>query len=236
MIVPRLLRLLALFLGIAFSVQAQSLRTMPLSAVGIDNAKRWVVKFTPLSLFDPNNTIQFGLERLLSQRHSIQVEIGYGWQGMNLWDMSQHGQYSHLENWRGRVEWRYYWRGGFIGPYLALEGLYRQANAFENGTIGLGCETGQCQYYQLYSLPISKYVWGGHIKFGRQFAISTNKRLVGDFYGGLGIRGNTVDRFSRPVGALDFRSSGGFLSIDPFTSSANVFISVSYGIKIGYSF
>ena len=232
----RSLRLLMLFFGIVSLGHAQSSQPMPVSTTGIDDAKRWVVKFAPLSLLDPNNSIAFGIERLLGQHQSIQLELGYGWQGMNLWDVTDRGQYSNLKIWRGRAEWRYYWRGGPIGSYMAVEGFYRQANATETGTFGLGCETGQCQYYQLYSLTIAKYVWGGHIKFGRQFAISTNKRLVGDFYGGLGFRGNTVDHFNRPSGSLDYHSAGGFLSIDPFTSSSNVFISVAYCIKIGYSF
>ena len=226
-----LIGLLTLLAGVA---QAQVINPDPLYATRQESARRWVVKFAPLSLFDPSNTVQVGIERMLGQRQAIQIEFGYGWQGLNLWRNSQSSRYSDTEIWRGRAEWRYYWRGGPIGSYMAVEGLYKRINAFEHGTVGIGCTNGPCQYYQLYTSPISKYVWAGHLKFGRQFRLSPNNdRLVGDFYGGIGVRGNTLDRTFQPDGFYYYQSSGLF---DLFSSTRYAVISVSYGMKIGYSF
>ena len=47
--------------------------------------RNWVVKVAPLSLLDPDNTIQIGVERLLGRQHAVQAEFGYGWQAINLW-------------------------------------------------------------------------------------------------------------------------------------------------------
>ncbi|WP_080055947.1 hypothetical protein [Spirosoma aerolatum] len=204
---------------------------------------KWVVKFAPLSLLDPSGTVQFALERTIGHQQSLQFEAGYGSQRTNIWqqpDNNHYTRYSQYEVWRGRAEWRYYWRRfqAPIGSYLALEGLYKQENAFENGTVGVGVneQTGQYQYYQLYSLPLSKHVWAFTVKVGRQFPLPFNNRFVADFYGGLGIRHRTITRPDRPEGYLFYSSSGSL--IDPFStaSSPYSFLNVSYGVKVGYTF
>src|SRR5919202_6575111 len=89
--------------------QAQTIVPNPDSSVSRkEPGSAWVIKFAPLSLFDPDNTIQFGIERRLGNRHGIQAEFGYGWQGMNLWQNSQNKRYSNREVWRTRAEYRYY--------------------------------------------------------------------------------------------------------------------------------
>ncbi len=233
----RLLWLLAWLLGGKSVAQSQigKLLPLPLSTIDAEQSQRWVVKFAPLSLFDPNNTIQFGIERLVGQHQSIQAEFGYGWLGMNLWRTTQDSRYSDNEIWRGRAEWRYYWHGGPLGSYIALEGLYKQVNARENGTIGLGCDTGPCQYYQLYSAPISKKVWAGHVKFGRQFRLLPNSnRLLADFYGGLGVRWSSLEQIPIPQNGFFYYKPSGLFNL--FSTTPYAAISISYGVKIGFSF
>ncbi|MVM37497.1 hypothetical protein GO730_07520 [Spirosoma sp. HMF3257] len=110
-----LIWLLAFLFGGVAPALAQTEKPMPLSSIFAEHSQRWVVKFAPLSLIDPSNTIQFGIERLVGQHQSIQAEFGYGWQGMNLWDVSQRSRYTDMKIWRGRAEWRYYWHGGLLG-------------------------------------------------------------------------------------------------------------------------
>lgn len=232
----RWIGLVCLCLTYQLTGKAQPVEPLPFPTPATRHIQKWVVKVAPFSLLDPTNTIQFGLERLINERHSIHAEVGYGWEGINLWRNTRYSRsrYSGIENWRGRAEWRYYWRGGLPGPYVALEGLYKQVTAHESGTVGIGCETGQCQYYQLFTRPISKYVWGGHVKVGRQFVLFNNERLVGDFYGGIGLRKNTVERAVQPDG-LYYYSGSGFL-VDPFSYNRYAIVSLSYGLKIGYTF
>ncbi len=215
--------------------QIGKLLPLPLPTIDAEQSQRWVVKFAPLSLFDPSNTIQFGIERFVGQHQSIQAEFGYGWQGMNLWRSTQDSRYSDIELWRGRAEWRYYRHGGPIGSYIALEGLYKRINARENGTIGLGCDMGPCQYFQLYSAPISKQVWAGHVKFGRQFRLLPNtNRLLADFYGGVGVRGSTLEQIPIPQTGVFYYNPRGLFNL--FSTTTFAAISISYGIKIGFSF
>ena len=232
-----LIGLLMLIFGQASAVRAQRIEPDPIYSTHAQPARPWVVKFAPLSLFDIDNTVQFGFERLVSQHSAVQLELGYGPQGMNLWQSSQNERYSDREIWRGRAEWRYYLdkTNQPRGRYVALEGFYKQVNVRESGTVGVGCTTGPCQYYQVFSSPLQKYVWGGHVKFGRQFALLANDRLLADFYLGLGFRRRIIDRF-QPDGDSFYYRSAGLTLFDSFSSIPYALISLSYGAKIGYSF
>lgn len=230
--------LLALLFGRAPALRAQRIEPDPLYSTHAQPTRPWVVKFAPLSLFDIDNTIQFGLERLVGQHSAVQLELGYGGQGMNLWQSSQNERYSAREIWRGRVEWRYYLdkTNEPRGRYVALEGVYKQVNVRESGTVGVGCKGGPCQYYQLFSSPLQKYVWGGHVKFGSQMTpIRDNNRLLLDVYLGLGFRRRMIERF-QPDGDTFYYRSAGLTLFDSFSLTPYTLISVSYGAKIGYSF
>ncbi len=233
----RLTGLLALLLGSASAIQAQRINPDPLYSIHTQEARRTVVKFAPLTLFDPDNTIQFGIERLMGQQHAVQLELGYGFQGMNLWETSQNQRYSDREVWRGRAEWRYYLRKTAQpqGQYVALEGFYKQVNVRERGTIGVGCSTGSCQYYQLFTAPLQKYVWGGHVKFGRQFPlIAHNDRLLVDLYLGLGFRRRMTERYQSSGNS--YYGSAGYTLFDTFSPTPHALISIAYGVKFGWAF
>lgn len=225
--------------SLLFTANAQSVSSSSNSQNSQAYLPRWIVKFAPLSLIDPSNTIQFGVERIMSRQHSLQVEFGYGWQGMNMWrNHNSESRYSNLEVWRGRAEWRYYWRRdpAPIGGYTAIEGLYRRNTAIEHGSVGIGSPSDmyQYQYYQLYSLPVSNQVWAITLKIGRQFSMSANNRFLGDFYMGLGYRNSTTTEPNRPEG-YNFYYPSGFL-LNPFNLNRQPNLNVSFGIKFGYAF
>jgi len=211
---------------------------VPLAEVGGNDPfmPRWVVKFAPLSLVDPDNTIQFAAERRLGRRNAVQAEAGYGFQGMNLWQNSQNTRYTDREVWRGRIEWRHYFQRSNWpqGPYMALETFYKQVNVRENGTVGVGCSGGPCQYYQQFTAPLQKYVWGGHIKFGGQASLTADERLFVDVYMGVGFRNRQVERF-RTDNADGYVYGYGYSIFDSFSPVAYPLLSLSGGMKIGYS-
>lgn len=234
----RLIGLSALFFGSGSASWSQRIDPDPLNSTRAEPVRRWVVKLAPLALFDIDNTIQFSLERLIGQHSAVQIELGYGGQGMNLWQSSQNERYSNRETWRGRAEWRYYFTktNQPRGRYVAVEGFYKQVNVRESGTVGVGCTNGPCQYYQLFSSPLQKYVWGGHVKFGSQMApIRDNNRLLLDVYVGLGFRRRIVERF-QPSGDSFYYRSAGFSLFDSFSGTPYTLISLSYGAKIGWAF
>ena len=233
-----LVGLSALFFGSGLVSWAQRIDPGSIDSTPTQPAYPWVVKLAPLSLFDIDNTIQFGLERLVSQHGAVQVEFGYGWQGLNLWQSSQNERYSNREIWRGRVEWRHYLNktNQPRGRYMAVEGFYKQVNVRESGTVGVGCTAGPCQYYQLFSSPLQKYVWGGHVKFGSQMTpIRGKNRLLLDMYVGLGFRRRMIERF-QPSGDSFYYRSAGYTLFDSFSGTSYTLISLSYGARLGWAF
>ncbi len=233
MMTPRLACLLIGFCLRAGVVAAQPASSDPVSPV---RYRQWVVKLAPLGLVDPDNTVQFGIERMVGRRQAVQVEVGYGWAGLNLWRNTQNESYSDREVWRGRAEWRYYFGTTQqpLGPYVAIEGFYKQVNVRESGTSAMGCEDGPCQYYRLYNTPVQKYVWGGHAKIGRQLALTDDERLRLDIYAGLGFRRRVVDRSRRPEGSYYYVTDyAPFNSFQPLTYAT---VSLTYGLKVGWAF
>lgn len=199
-----------------------------------DASARWVVKIAPLFLLDPENTVQFGVERTFGGRSSVQVEGGYGWPGFRY---SQDYTYTNREVWRGRAEWRIYNRINVRprGSYFAIEGFYKQVNAIENGTIGRAC-TGSfnCQYFQQYRSTTQKFVAGGHLKWGKQFRLDDN--WLFDFYFGIGLRSVMHQNF-RPqfADSYSYRYSDGLFSwVSLGGTDAPVAPSATIGFKIGY--
>ncbi|GAA4454288.1 hypothetical protein GCM10023189_20540 [Nibrella saemangeumensis] len=239
---------LVLFFFISIGVQAQRMRLDTTLRPIMDNPPRWVIKFSPQHLFDPDNTVQFGLERILSHRQSVQGEFGYGSGVMNLYRNSESSQYLLPEYWRGRAEWRFYTNRyrtnrnfnvnvrspAPLGNYLAVELFYKQANAFERFSAGRECVGGQCAYFEQLETAVMKYVWGSHFKVGRQFVAGTeNNRLVLDMYLGVGIRFKAISRSPIPAEDQVFRMRNYFL-YDPFYPGSLVLPSLTAGLKIGY--
>lgn len=223
-------RLLVASLLLSGAVRAQVNPTVP------GPIRSWVLKVAPLSLLDFSSTIQGAVEGVVAPNQSVQLELGYGWQAMNPWLAPNQERYSRYEVWRGRAEWRYYWRGGQapFGVYTAIEGLYKRENALEKAVMAIYGEPGPVQYYRQSSLPISKNVFSISVKVGRQFPLLPNGRLVFDIYTGLGLRARSIQRTDLPMGYQLTRQP--IVDIGPFTTygGASLF-SLSAGFKIGYA-
>lgn len=221
---------------------------------------RYVVSLAPLTLLDPENTLQFGLERLLAGRYSVLGELGYGPASLNVW-RSYNSSFNNgiRETWRGRVEWRIYtrrirsngrWQPGLVGRtvtrkplgnYVALDVFYKQTNANEIGSIGRACEDGSCQYFQRFQSRVVKYVGGAHLKVGRQmilFNADGNSRFVLDMYMGIGIRRRLVKSYGLPEpedgGSYFFTDRNGVFN--DLLADTPLRMSVAAGLRIGYVF
>ncbi|GAB3325901.1 hypothetical protein GCM10027299_24620 [Larkinella ripae] len=228
------------------NARAQSLQTDTLRPV-LDHQPRWVIKVAPLALFDPDNTIQAGAERLLGgrrgrSRHAVQAEFGYGWKGMNLYP-DRRDNYQKFETWRARAEWRRY-SGRYrssrkphfavppIGRYFAIETFFKQLSILDETTIGRECENGNCAYFERGTFPMYRTVWGMHAKFGRQyvFTMPSDNRFLLDFFVGLGFRNLTPYRFTASAADVFQFTSSGFWR----ARYSGVIPSATLGIKLGY--
>lgn len=201
---------------------------------------QWVIKLAPLSIVDPDNTVQPGVEYIFGKRSSVQAEFGYGWHNFSLFTYKEN--YRYREVWRSRAELRTYWkrRGQYrtpLGGYWALEAFYKQINNRENYTIGRECQSGPCAYYQQIDTPVTKYVSGGNLKLGFQnkFGPDPDERLLIDLYFGLGIRVRNVERIQAPPDSYPwtFRNNG---LLGTYESGRVTVPNITAGFKIGYAF
>lgn len=219
-------------------LQAQGLKPFPTAEPDTDPARQWVIKFAPLSLVDPDNTIQFGIERLLGRRYSVQAEVGYGGQDFSFWDTSRDGLYTNKKIGRGRAEWRLYFSREQrpLGIYFAIEGLYKRINALEKTVNGIPCLKSPCVPGLADTAPVIKQVWGGHLKIGYQYSVSSENRLLVDVYFGLGARYRLADRPDLLMGII-LEEPPNLFNIPPaFPVSPEIRESVSMGVKLGYAF
>ena len=224
---------------------------MRVTGLQTDRNPRWVLKISPLTLIDPESSVNLGVERLLGGRHTLQTVFGYGNEqtGPQSWGSSERRQ----EVWRGNLEWRVYtrrdreanrWRNRRVfnvplGNYLAVETFYKQVNTLRNGTMARGCEDGNCEFFQDYTGIQARYVAGVHLKAGQQNSIRLspeNNRLLVDYYLGFGLRKRWLRDYRVPMPEDGRPAVGRFSGGSLFGDEPGVFASLSLGFRVGYAF
>ncbi|MCY7351150.1 MAG: hypothetical protein LH606_10840 [Cytophagaceae bacterium] len=169
---------------------------------------RLILKVAPLSAaFDPHQTYQLGVEYFVSQRWSVQQEIGYGRYGLFLHannGLADRGQ----QVWRYRAEGRKYRparsdrltgqpRAG--RPYLAYEFLFKRVHLPQSQSVGRDCDSGMgCAYFEQIDYTNARDAYTLHFKFGKQYIWD---RFVLDYYGGIGWRILSIRNLNLPVDA-----------------------------------
>ena len=205
-------------------------------------APRVILKLAPLALLlDPDATIQGGLEVRVSRRSSAQAEVGFGHKGMAI-TSDEKKNFADWSIWRVRSEWRHYTnrfrtnnrnnihiRSSYpLGNYLAIEGFAKQIDGTKN----------LFSYDGTASIPngqqaINRFVWGSHVKWGRQIAIpgasiTSLSRVLLDFYIGVGFRHSNTE--TTPPD--DFCGCG--FGPDRFRPGNAIQPSATAGLKIGF--
>lgn len=216
--------------------------TAQLIAVADQRPSRVILKFSPLSLLDPDGTVQGAVEVWLKQRQSIQAEFGYG--SDRMWPWTFNDRLGRKEVWRARLEGRYYTslfgKHPHSGTYVAIEGLYKQVNvAYLDTIIANRNSTFDPVFVHA---PVTRYVFGLHSKVGTQRLLSYNpssiwSHVIIDVYAGPGIRHiNVVGRSAET--ALLFQNKRvyeRFQYSEYRPGDAFWRLSISAGLKIGVS-
>ncbi|WP_266366823.1 DUF3575 domain-containing protein [Tellurirhabdus rosea] len=201
-----------------------------------------VLKWSPLTLLNPDPSLQVGAEFRTSARESVQAEVGYG--RFASWG-TDNEEYRFKETWRARAEYRWYLRpyrkrqrpgqlGAFpFGTYLAAELFYKQINVLDRGTVGRDCADGgfNCAYFEDTYQPVSRFVKAGYFKIGWQMPFSTRplSRFLMDFNVGIGFRHVKVRRYGAEA---DFFGGAWFDRFDyPDTPLVP---DLTVGFKVGY--
>ena len=200
-----------------------------------------ILKLAPLSLLiDPDATLQGGLEVRTGLRSSVQAEVGFGHKGLSV-TSDEKKNFANWSIWRVRSEWRHYTnryrtnnqknvhiKSSFpLGNYVAIEGFAKQINGTKNIS-----ESNVNEVLITTPQTIHRFVWGSHVKWGRQIAIpgesiTSLSRILLDFYIGIGIRYGTTD-----LNPATNHCGCGILP-DRFQQGRSILPSMTAGIKIG---
>ncbi|MCF2487602.1 hypothetical protein [Dyadobacter sp. CY347] len=151
--------------------------------------KSVIIKFAPMSLFDFDNSVQFGVEVPLGTTGiSLQQDLGYGPSAMNLW-YSPGADQPNKETFKSRTQLRYYYlTKRRMKPYIAGEFMLKKVIYRDNKWVGMECEQpwGNCGYFENTLVKTRRMVQAGHAKAGMQFYFSS--RIALDLFAGVGFR------------------------------------------------
>lgn len=160
-----------------------------LAQFDVESAKRHViVKYSPLPMFDFDNTIQFGVEIPLGKGNfALQEDLGYGNSSFNGWYRSERRPDKEIFKSRTHLRWYFMERRrmrAYVGPEVLLKKVvYRESQWIGKECTGL---YGPCSFYQNQDVRVDKNVVAGHVRFGWQFI--TPSRFTFDVFTGLGFR------------------------------------------------
>lgn len=208
----------------------------PLCAQTIDaeSAKSHViVKYSPLPMWDFDNTVQFGVEVPLGPGNfTLQEDLGYGSSSFNLW-YEDETDYAAKETFKSRTQFRYFYlekrrMRAYVGPEVLLKKvIYR-----DNQWVGRDCADGfgNCNFFENKDVRFDKNVIAGHIRTGWQLYF--RNRMTLDFFCGLGFRSIVVTSPTPEIGTTNFRSMRDpFQSIRPGMRDFNP--SLTLGVHVG---
>ena len=207
-----------------------------------------VVKLNPLMAVGVDGAAYGGVEVPMGRRGAIQGEVGYG--GFRSLMNYDSDSYTHKENWRGRLQYRWYNREGLATDkpwYWAVEGTYKQVNAVDNQTLGRDCQNGNCAYFELVNQTVTRYVAGAYGKVGKLVPftrIDGTYRFSLDLYAGIGINYAWTARqpLDRPLSGQYpntdylFSSGGQFSFSDRFgkNNPTSLQLDMQAGFTVGY--
>lgn len=190
-----------------------------------------IVKFSPLTLFDIDNTVQFGVEIPLGHKNvTLQQDLGYGRSSFSIW-YSGYSNRPDKEIFKSRTQLRYYyfgrkWARGYVGPELMFKKVVYRENRF----VGMECVNGVCGYFENKDIKAARFVGAAHVKAGWQFYFSNRMSL--DVFTGFGLRQYRVRSLSDGVEDFNFSSSR-YIWENSSPGSTETFPSLAMGFNIG---
>lgn len=161
-----------------------------LAQFDVESTKRHVIiKYSPLPMFDLDNTIQFGVEVPLGKGDfSLQQDLGYGPRRMSAWQYDDDDA-PDKQTFKSRTHLRWYFvEKRRMRAYVGPEFLYKKVVYRETQWVGKECDGmyGPCSFYQSRDVRVDKNVVAGHARFGWQFIKPS--RFTFDVFTGVGFR------------------------------------------------
>lgn len=155
----------------------------------VESSKRHaIIKYSPLPMFDFDNTIQFGVEVPLGKGNfSLQQDLGYGPSGMSSWQQDDNDPDKRTFKSRTHLHW-YVMERRRMRAYVGPEVLFKKVVFRESQWVGRDCSGrfGPCSFFQNQNVRVDKNVVAAHARFGWQFI--TPSRFTFDVFTGIGFR------------------------------------------------
>jgi hypothetical protein len=205
-----------------------------------------IIKFAPLSILDKTATYQFALEYFLTDRKSLQGEIGYGASSIDFLTASNPKKDERTIRFRG--EYRIYssaipalFKRELNKDYIAFEFLYKNHSYLNNQEFSRSCNGSQgCDYYEKIEFNQLTQSFAGHFKYGSQ--LFSKSGFVLDAYVGVGLRITDVQTIGLPdnLGGISNSSSSFFAynyNSQYFPTQKGLYrsLSLAAGLKFGLS-
>ncbi len=198
--------------------------------------KHLIIKYFPLSLYDVDNTFQFGVEMPIPKsRFSVQQEGGYGHSSTNLWYLVE-GDRPDKDIVKSRTQLRFYfYERSRVRSYVAGEYLFKRITNSDTQWVGKDCANGDCGYFEIQNVKFGRFVNAGHVKAGWQFYFP--HRMTVDIFAGFGVRSVNVRTLTPGAERATLNDNllfwgAGFNSTVPYTE---VIPSLSLGFSIGFA-
>jgi hypothetical protein len=184
-------------------------------AIGEVAPPRLAVKWSPLHLLYFYPSWQFSIEHKLLKQLNIQYEGGWVVQSQN-----RVPEYQDKRGYRASIELRYYLPSPPMIPlYVGAEFYYHNVSFDRSETVGFNCASGDCDYFQSVTYPVSCEELGPALKFGILLypAWRRNKSFYFDFSGGFAYRNISYASPARPSGeGMEyFKDTRGSYLFDP---------------------
>lgn len=173
----------------------------------VESTKRHViVKYSPLPMFDFDNTIQFGVEVPLGKGNfSLQEDLGYGNASFSAWYDEDSRPDKQIYKSRTHLRW-YFMEKRRVRAYVGPEVLYKKVVYRDSQWAGRDCDGpgGPCSFFQSQDVRVDKNVVAGHARFGWQFI--TPSRFTFDLFAGVGFRHIFATSHSPGIPTSEIRS------------------------------
>lgn len=195
---------------------------------------RFAIKWSPLHLLAFYPTLQIAAEARVYKNLSLQIDVG----PVLKYAENDTERHANKRGTKWKAELRHYFQpAAFTDLYLAAEYYYNTIDFNRTSVFGIGCSTGDCDYFQYKAFKVEYREHGPALKVGFMYYFDQQERVFIDFNGGISLRTIRYHYKGKPIGddIIDYSYDdyGSFGS--PYEENRNAY-GLVVGYRIGYRF
>jgi hypothetical protein len=216
----------ALLFFISLTVSAQQK-----DSLSIEESPGLALKFSPLHVFAFYPTIQLALEHRLYKHIGLQYDVG-----LVVGTNSESDLYRNASGFKLKTEIRYYVNTTkSIDSYLALEAHASKVEYNRSSVFGIGCATGDCDYFEYKTFTIQNKIQGTSLKMGFLIYLGNQENFFIDLNLGVSLRDIRFQSFGKPKGTNVEEYTDNLPLFAPPEKDRREFAPI-IGYRVGYRF